>query len=157
KKVADKFKAKEDYVWITAYEAQKDLFTWPRAFENEFRFQDGYFVTEVKVKGKEEQEPAEPEPGKFHGKTTRVDRDFIEVQGKKARMLFRATPDAKVNTGDEAKQSWGDIKKGTDVVVTYIQGRYFGDKMTTKELTTYARTYKSQLAELFNILDPIRS
>jgi hypothetical protein len=157
KKVADKFKAKEDYVWITAYEAQKDLFTWPRAFENEFHFQDGNFVTEVKVKGKDEQEPAEPEPGKFHGKTSQVDTYFIRVQGKKGSMTFRATPDAKINTGDEAKQSWADIKKGMDVVVTYIQGRYFGDKLTQKELVTFAQTYKSQLADLFNILDPIRS
>jgi hypothetical protein len=154
-RVAKLFKDKEDVVWIKAYEAQIPLFTWPKNFEKIFHFQDGYFPTEVKVKGKDEQEPTEAEPGKFHGVTTRVDRDFIDVRGKKGSMTFRATPDVKVLIGTDEK-TWGDIRQGVPVVVTYIQGRYFGDKLTNTELTRYSKEYEPQLAEIFNILDPIR-
>jgi hypothetical protein len=158
-KVAQIYKSKEDVVWINAYEAQKPLSTWPPDFEKQYHFQDGWFATEVKSRGKDDKEPDEPEPGKFYGQTVQVARDFIKVKDKKGRsQTILATPDVKVDIGDDTKKDdWEAIPRGMNVVVTYIQGRYFGDKLTRNELERYTQTYKSQLGELFNILQPIRS
>jgi hypothetical protein len=158
-KFAEIFKSKEDVVWINAYEAQKTISTWPREFEKQYHFQDGLFATEIKVRGKDDKEPDEPEAGKLYGQVVQVTRDFIEVKDKKGRPeKIRATPEVKVDVGDEAKKDdWGAIQRGMNVVATYIKGRYFGDKLTANELTRYTQTYDSQLEELFNILDPIRS
>ena len=46
---AEAEKDKEKVVWAQAYEAQKDLFTWPDLVEEKYNFRTGLFAQKVKV------------------------------------------------------------------------------------------------------------
>jgi hypothetical protein len=172
--VAEKYKKQETVVWDKSFGEQKFLMTWPEAFEAEFHFTDGLFANEVKVDLREapkdapkEEAPKEAEAPKlpdnqFQGKIEDLKGGTFTVRGpKNAQRKFYKTEKIKVvlegGPGDNKREpGFEDLAKGQRVLVTFTRGKYFGEDMTNEERTKFQFTYKDQLREDFEQVDPLK-
>jgi hypothetical protein len=156
-------KSKQDVVWQLAAREQDKLMTWPKGVEEKYEFSNGLFAQQISATRKTEEVPADPtqapkdDASHFHGKIVDVDPDGIMVQGVKQQKRFRRTTDVKVQFpgGEEKDPDFTALAKGDRVAVTFEKGKYFGDKLTDKERTEYARDYRTQLPEILERVMPL--
>lgn len=161
-KVAEQWKIGETSVHKIAFQAQRDLFTWPQAVEDKFDFQNGKFVTEVKIIGKAPAKESWPEDNEnlFHGIVETTHEDYLIVKGKNgAEAKFHWTFKMKLSRQEpkagEKEPQWFDIAKGDFVANSYYTSKYFYDKLTDSEQTEYVLSYKTQIHPILQIVDPV--
>jgi hypothetical protein len=168
--VAAEHKKLETAVHKQAYEIQGDLMTFPKAVENRFNFSNGLFATEIKIVNGWKKDDPESWPANddhlFHGIVkTRGGAESITVEGKDGKdHVFYRTPILKVEKTAEKKEGEGEpdfadigdpVAGNLYLAITYYKSKYFYDPLTTDEEFEYARTYRSQLQPILQIVDPV--
>lgn len=177
---AKAYKDLETVVWERAWNDQKNLMTWPEKFEQEFHFKDGLFAISIKADRRKTspEEPPKEHPkeegntgeGKtappsgisnFAGTVVKVFVDYIDVESKdkKTKKRIYRTNGAAVTISTEEKadepKHFRDLEVGDGVVVTYEQGRYFGDELTDSQKDRFIKTYRDQLHAILKIVNPM--
>jgi hypothetical protein len=174
KESAAEHKELESKVHKQAYEIQGDLMTFPKAVEDRFNFSNGLFATEIKIVApwKEVKEPKEGEADGwpadsehlFHGIVkTRGGDESVTVRGKDGKdYVFYRTPILKVEKTAEKKEGEPEpdfallgTEGNTHLAITYYKSKYFYDPLTTNEEFEYARSYKTQIHPIVQIVDPV--
>jgi hypothetical protein len=178
KKEAEEHGKLKDVVWKAAWQKQEDLSTWPEDVEKKFNFKDGLFALKVqadRTKGAAA-EPAAAEPaekdknagpiGEFKGVIIPkgVSDQWIMVQGHEGKRTvtkrFERTKGAEVTVDDEKDKGKkvefkGGLLPGDRVTITYQKGKYFGDELTPEELDAFKSSYKTQLPEILQSVNPV--
>lgn len=180
------YEGQKGTVWARAWDAQKDLMTWPTEFEQVFQYKDGLFAKTIQAKSGgpgaptdgnantgdpiadpmtgEEPVPEEPgAPKALKGRIEQVNVDWIRVRDEKQKeFLIRRTAEV---TGNVSRESNGETKTipfsslqiGDTVDLTYEVGKYFGDQMTDSELRKHEDTYLNQIPPILESVTPVDS
>src|SRR5262245_7090715 len=160
-KIASDWKEKETDVHRIAFEAQAPLFTWPRAIEDQFNFQNGKFVTEIKIIGDAPAKESWPEDNEnlFHGKVKVSDENYLVVEGRKGDSKFYRSFKMKLSRQQpkegEKEPQWFHVSPPNFVAITYYTSKYFYDPLTDAEQSVYVNNYKSQIHPILQIVDPV--
>lgn len=162
---AKKAKNLELEVWSDAFKAQEPLFFWSNKVEDDFAFQNGRFITEIKI---EKDFPADkktwPEdtPTLIRGILTEYNRDYIKVtdrHGKEVRFNPMTSVSMNIVNPDDGKKMVWDNRlanyRGKLFVVTFQNGKYFADGLTTREVSAFSDSYSSQIHNILRTVDPM--
>ena len=157
---AEKLKLK---VWSAAYNAQESLLHWAKKVEEDFAFQIGKFIVQIKIdKNPPADKKAWPEDTStlVHGLLTEYNRDFIKLTdraGKEVRFYPMVAMDL-INPEDGKKMVWDNRLsnyRGKLFAVTFQTGKYFADDLTSREASVFADTYTSQVHDILQLVDPM--
>ncbi len=153
---AKKMAAIEEKVWQEAYESQKKLYTWPAEIEKVFRFTNGLFATDIKAEKKAAATSPKSDANHFHGVVTEWNQDFVKVKNaaENATKTFQLTAKIKV-TLDGKESDFPSLRKGYQVAVTFLKGKYFFDPLTDREQSEFAKNYDSQIQAILEQVNPI--
>jgi len=160
-KIARDWKEKETDVHRIAFEAQAPLFIWPRAIEDQFDFQNGKFVTEIKIIGDAPAKESWPEDNEnlFHGTVKVSDENYLIVNGRKGDSKFYRSFKMKLSRQQpkegEREPQWFNVSPNNFVAITYYSSKYFYDPLTDAEQRVYVNNYKSQIHPILQIVDPV--
>lgn len=175
RKVAEQRKLNETDVHAIAFKEQEPISTWPKAIEDTFDFAHGWFATEVRVLPapkdlKDKSTWPANEDGLFHGIVKEIDENSAEVEGyekfkdkekdefRDKTAKFYRTAKLKVTfqeKKDGEKESWGTIRSGWFVAISYYKAKYFYDPLTDAETTVFVNSYSSQLDGILRMIDPV--
>jgi hypothetical protein len=161
-------------IWADAWTGQADLQTWPTDPTNlQTKFTGGLFATKIKVtraaagekpQSGEEAAPKDEEAtyvvrGTVVALPTSEDPTVVVRttgdKGQPSEATFFLTPNMTMSVNGEAEktlESFGDLKPGDKVEVTYLRGKYFGDDFTLAEKREFWKGYKKQFPSLKDFL-----
>lgn len=160
-----KGKDSESKVWAEAYNVQKDIFRWGPKFEREFPFHDGLFATQVKLDKLPEsvkdwpKDNKETMPYTMHGVLTHVAPEFFEIKDSsdKTVRFYRTVSCSQVEVVPDGSVAFPQMFRHTGklAIVTYQQGKYFADVLTTTEQRAFAENYANEVLEVLKMVDPL--
>lgn len=159
-KIAGKWKEQETSVHKVAFMAQKDLFVWPKAVEDKFDFQNGMFVTEVKILPNPGDNWPNDDGALFHGIVQTPHEDYLIVRRKDgSESKFYPTFKTKISRQQpkpgEREPLWGNLATDEFVAITYYTSKYFYDQLTVSEQREYVNSYRTQIHPILQIVDPV--
>lgn len=166
---AKKHEELKTVVWEQAWQAQRDLSTWPEEVEKTFHFREGLFALQIRAErgrgaptaetAANSESPTGP-LGTFQGVITDLAADWMQVlgyQGKqKQSKRFQRTENVEVLLEDK-KVPFNALRVGDAVTITYQVGKYFGDPLTQSELEIFKNSYKKQLPAVLRQVNPLNA
>jgi hypothetical protein len=176
---AEKVISQKDVAWKEAWDKQAHYFTWPRKFvdTDDIDFQDGTFITEVKVLKEMPAKVEEKDRLAAVVKSPDLIGNFLTVKasesdyarvglGKRANKEgeLKLPRSGVLNTvtderGDEKdkRRYLLDLKPGDKVLLTLQKSRYFDEPLTERERELYPKReyYYSQIDSILSQVSPV--
>jgi hypothetical protein len=162
---ASKAEATQGSSWQNLYKkqaAEAKMTLWPRDLSS---IVNGKYAVEIVLHPKKAAELPKADDTHVVGILGESNTYVVHVKtkgkdkGKEEDVVLDLTEDVKVteSTKPDVRLEVSKLSSsiGRPVVVTFYEGKYFGDKFSSKEWEKYAKTYQEQLKGLFQELGPV--
>lgn len=153
-------KAKE--VWAAAYRVQASEFKWAPEIEKQFKFFDGKFVVDIKVSHLTDAKTWPKDTRTvMHGIFDMKDDEGFTLKPREGPPVYfkRTKSVEKFLVVEENRQSVFSLldkeSRGKMLTVVYQTGRYFNDVLTLAEERVFRASYKDQIHEILQSVDPL--